>query len=316
PEYSFDVRSPYEYHLDIDRDKLSAIEASQVEVFHAMNEQNAYKVISDLHFNGSQEVFLSSQENLDTWKIVNQPFTIGDRSHKMNGVLSLTKAQAVSDIYKMNQQYQLVVAYNFMGEAAQSEKFQRNIIAGLREKVPVGFRIVSPFDLSSNSNEFNQYYLLVMLIIGIYFICAAFFESFILPLAVCVIIPVAYIGVFLSFYLFEVNYDDGGFATFILITCVASHLAMIVCADVIYTHSSQSVLLRFQKAVMSSASRLPIILVVTIALLFSFVHGGKNVVFWYTICVGTISGVFFSLLGILIVLPMILPERIRSWRMK
>ena len=37
------------------------------------------------------------------------------------------------------------------------------------------------------------------------------------PLAIIFVIPVSYIGVFLTFYWFRLNFDQGGFASFVLL---------------------------------------------------------------------------------------------------
>ena len=65
--------------------------------------------------------------------------------------------------------------------------------------------------------DYRQYLLLGVVIAIIFFITAILFNSLRQPLAIVFIIPVSYIGVFLTFYWFRLNFDQGGFASFVLL---------------------------------------------------------------------------------------------------
>lgn len=52
----------------------------------------------------------------------------------------------------------------------------------------------------------------------IYFVCAILFESLRRPLVIIAMIPISFIGVFLTFWLFELRFDQGGFASFVLLS--------------------------------------------------------------------------------------------------
>ena len=59
--------------------------------------------------------------------------------------------------------------------------------------------------------------LLLVVIAIIFFTTSILFNSLKQPLAIIFIIPVSYIGVFLTFYWFKLNFDQGGFASFVLL---------------------------------------------------------------------------------------------------
>lgn len=63
----------------------------------------------------------------------------------------------------------------------------------------------------------KQYRLLLIVIAIIFFITSILFNSLKQPLAIIFVIPVSYIGVFLTFYWFKLNFDQGGFASFVLL---------------------------------------------------------------------------------------------------
>lgn len=48
-------------------------------------------------------------------------------------------------------------------------------------------------------------------------ITSILFNSLKQPLAIIFVIPVSYIGVFLTFYCFKLNFDQGGFVSFVLL---------------------------------------------------------------------------------------------------
>ena len=52
----------------------------------------------------------------------------------------------------------------------------------------------------------------------IYFICAILFESLRLPLVIISLIPVSFIGTFLTYYFSGVEFGTGGFATLVLLS--------------------------------------------------------------------------------------------------
>ena len=70
---------------------------------------------------------------------------------------------------------------------------------------------------SWNKKDNKQYALLLIVIAIIFFTTAILFNSLKQPLAIIFIIPVSYIGVFLTFYWFKLNFDQGGFASFVLL---------------------------------------------------------------------------------------------------
>lgn len=61
---------------------------------------------------------------------------------------------------------------------------------------------------SWGKDDNSQYFLLVIVILIIFFISAILFNSLSQPLAILFVIPVSYIGVFLTFYLFGLNFDQ------------------------------------------------------------------------------------------------------------
>jgi len=142
-------------------------------------------------------------------------------------------------------------------------------------------------------------------------ICSVLLESLLQPLAVIFMIPISYIGVFLTFYLFHLNFDQGGFAAFVLLSGITVNSALYIIND--YNnlkflgigHNLPGLKL-YLKAF--NHKIFPILLTVfsTIMGLIPFLWKGQNEVFWPALAAGTIGGLVFSLIGLLFFLPMVM----------
>lgn len=141
-------------------------------------------------------------------------------------------------------------------------------------------------------------------------ICAIIFESFIQPIAIISLIPISFIGVFLTFYFFDINFDQGGYASIVLLSgnvvCAAIYI-MAEFNNLQKRHPKQNALVLYIKAF--NHKIVPIILTVmsTIVGLIPFLLFGQNEGFWFAMGAGTIGGLLFSLIGIMFYLPQFLP---------
>jgi multidrug efflux pump subunit AcrB len=121
------------------------------------------------------------------------------------------------------------------------------------------------------------------------------------------LIPVSFIGVFLTFYIFKFNFDQGGFASFILLSGVVVNSGLFIINDYnnLKLRKRQSLRL-YIKAY--NQKIIPVLLTIlsTIIGLIPFVWGGQYEVFWFAFAAGTIGGLIFSVLALLIYQPVFL----------
>ena len=84
--------------------------------------------------------------------------------------------------------------------------------------LPMGYAAKSENSYWSWGKDGGRQYLLLGVVIAIIFLLTGIlFNSLKQPLAIISVIPVSYIGVFLTFYVFRLNFDQGGFASFVLL---------------------------------------------------------------------------------------------------
>jgi multidrug efflux pump subunit AcrB len=127
------------------------------------------------------------------------------------------------------------------------------------------------------------------------------------------VIPASYIGVFLTFYLFRLNFDQGGFASFVLLCGITINASIYILNE--YNK------IRERKPLMSphraylkawNTKIMPVFLTVisTILGFIPFMIGADREAFWFPLAAGTIGGLLLSVLGVFLYLPVfVLPKR-------
>jgi len=153
--------------------------------------------------------------------------------------------------------------------------------------------------------------LIGLLIVGIFFICTVLFENFKQPVYIIVIIPISFIGLFLIFSLFDFYFDQGGYAAFVMLGGLAVNAGIFIINDLNNRSSGQ-----YNRNVLKSVAgkAIPILLTIlsTCFGLIPFLIEGQNEIFWFSLAIGTIGGLIFSMVGVFWVLPMLLWKKSSS----
>ena len=147
----------------------------------------------------------------------------------------------------------------------------------------------------------------------IFVICSILLESFTQPLAIISMIPISFIGVFLTFYLFDINFDQGGFASFILLSGLVVNAGLYIINDfnnLRKQYPGRDGFSLYLKAY--NQKIIPVILTIISSVLglTPFIWQGQNEVFWFAFAAGAIGGLVFSIVALWIYLPLFL--RLRS----
>ena len=143
----------------------------------------------------------------------------------------------------------------------------------------------------------EKYAWLILLVIAIIFvICAVHFNSLRLPLAIILMIPLSFVGLFLAFGVSDFTFDKGGFAAFVMLSGITVNAGIYLISEWL---SCCSYLHAFSRKIR------PISLTIlsTVLGLIPFLFDGPGEVFWFAFAVGTIAGLVFSVLALLLWLP-------------
>lgn len=261
--------------------------------------------------NGLERIKLNSRQSheYDIWALQYFPYSVSDKYYKIGELATVEKGQMPQRVAKENQQYRLCLQYEYIGSNEQGRKLQKRDIEAFKKELPMGYTVDSEGSNWYWGKRDNKQYLLLLVVIAIiFFISSILFNSLKQPLAIIFVIPVSYIGVFLTFYWFKLNFDQGGFASFVLLCGIT------VNASIYILNEFNSIRRRFPKisplrayVKAWNAKVMPIFLTVVSTILgfIPFMIGTDKESFWFPLAAGTIGGLIISLIGIFFLLPIL-----------
>lgn len=316
----------YEYILDIENQKL-ALQSLDNEYAYALLEKQNTLPRPDLYqlLRGEYipiKIIPKQTESFDIWQLKNQPFqTVRHRQDssrysagrhsatKFANMANIKKEKVISEIHKESQQYLRMVSFEYFGSSVFGEKFLDEKLKEMQSVFPLGY---SAKKMSYNwfmENAKKQYGLIGLVLVLIYIICAITFESLLQPLALILLIPFSFIGVFITFYAFDFNFDGGGYASFVLLSGTVVNAGIFIISE--YNHLKKLFphtpnLKLYIKAF--NHKIIPILLTVlsTVAGFIPFLIYGQTESFWFALGAGTIGGLLMSLFVIFAYLPLLL----------
>lgn len=294
-----------EYYLEIDKDAMARMGMTVSELFGAIRPAFGRDMHCGATPDGREAILLTSRQarQYDVWALMNRPFEANGKTFKLREMAMITKKSAPQKVAKENQQYRLCLQYEYIGSAYQGEKLLREDMEKFRERLPLGYSIETPRDSFRWSGESDSgYKLLLLVIVIIFFTTAILFNSLILPFAIILTIPVSFIGVFAIFYLTHTNFDQGGFASFVLLSGITVNAAIYLINE--FNGHRQHTLRAYVKSF--NAKILPITLTVLSTVLgfipFMIAIDGKEG-FWFPLAIGTIGGLAMSLVALTVFVP-------------
>lgn len=313
-EFSWYKDDYQEFEFNLNKRALAETGAFPIQLFRSLNSTMGQSVhAGEVSSNSGQEqIFLDSKQskNSDIWNLSHAPMNIGEKEVKLSHVAEIEKGQSPQNIYKDNQQYRLCIQYEYIGASEQGQKVLEEAVNSFKKQLPMGYTVEnkSGGNYYWGSDSGKQYGLLFLILVIIFFLSSILFNSLKQPFAILFVIPVSFIGIFLTFYLFKLNFDQGGFASFILLSglTVNANIYIIDEFNRIIKCRGISRCRAYVKA--WSVKMRPIMLTITSTVLgFSpFIIGSTKEAFWYPLAAGTIGGLIFSLIGIILFLPIFL----------
>mgnify|MGYP002313141024 CR=1 FL=1 len=303
-----------EYYIQYDYRKIAATGLHLNDYYHSL-EQQLFNQQLESYFNGKNRLGVSlvsaGSETFDLWKVQHNLVPVDSVRHtKLSDIGTIDKRRMGNEIYKHNQEYILTVAFDFIGPSELCVNEMDDQVDRLNMSVlPVGYKAEMGDFYWDSEEQKTQAWLIFLVIVIIYFLSAILFESVLKPLVIILMIPVSFIGVFLTFALGGFGFDQGGFAAFIMLSGIVVNAGIYLINE--FNILPQS-LVPFVDRYMKAYNRkiIPVLLTIcsTILGLIPFLYDGKNEVFWFSFAVGTMGGMVFSLIALLVYLPVFLPS--------
>lgn len=335
-------RPAMEFVLDYDFARMTLSGINPYSYYNALESLLYERTIGEYEYSGeSSPVVLRSSDidRYDLWHVLNSPIDVGGKTMTLSSVGGIEKKRTGLTIRKSNQSYELVVCYDFIGDWSQSRSLSERAVRYMNDEVlPVGFKAEVPGGGMFNTARRQYAWLLFLILAVMYVMLAMTFESFRYPLAVIFMIPVSFIGLFLAFGLSGFSFGQGGFAAFVMLSgivvnagiylvttyqtllrsrpagpaagCVADPSADSSVGPSVARAADSSVGLSVSrrirlwiKAYSRKINPITLTIVSTILGLLPFLSDGPEEVFWFDFAVGTISGMLFSIIAVIFLLP-------------
>ena len=290
-----------EFNLRYDFEALSGRGVSPYAYYSALQSPLYDASVLRLPYGGQYvnvRLVSSDKDALDLWHVDNSAVAVdGERKMKLSEVGSISKDRTGLPIQKQEQSYRITVRFNFIGSYQQAENVIKEAVDWMNGSVlPLGFH-ASDERSGWYYDHKEKYAWLILLVIAIIFvICAVHFNSLRFPLAIILMIPLSFVGLFLAFGLSDFTFDKGGFAAFVMLSGITVNAGIYLVSEWL---SCRSYLRAFGRKIR------PISLTVlsTVLGLIPFLFDGPGEVFWFAFAVGTIAGLLFSVLALLLWLP-------------
>lgn len=303
----------FAYKLNLDLDQMALRETNLSQSFGQVSQLALSKFPDFAHTIGGRYIPIRFESfesrNFDFWELQNSPLlNANNEVFKLNEIASIEQFRTEENIYKEQQEYLRRIEFQYAG----SDKFGNIHLDESLEKLagvlPTGFHFEKEEYRWNFSKEAAQSYFFLILLIGaiIYLLCSVLFESLTQAFIIISVIPISFIGVFLSFYFFDFNFDQGGMASFVIL----SGLTVNACIFILDEFNKQqrinpsAVIQNFCKAFYLKIFPILLTVISTVLGFIPFVVGGQDEVFWFALGVGTISGLLFSLIAIFLYLPL------------
>lgn len=253
----------------------------------------------------------SSRRIPDFWEFYKGALRITDkRIARIDHLGQLKRERVTNMINKENMEYTMVVEFDFIGSYGQKEYLVGRVIKKMSDELPIGYRLKQQTFFggrwSDKEKDNSQLYIIGLILLIIYGICAVVFESLRQPLLVLSMIPVSFIGVFLTFYLFDVPFGQGGYASLLLLSGLTVNSALYIINDLNGVRQKMSCTTTTNEYIRAFRQKIvPILLTIvsTVLSLVPFIFEGRQELFWYSIALGTMGGLIFSVVGLVFVLP-------------
>lgn len=260
--------------------------------------------------NMSADMYLksSAKDKFDLWHLQNAYLKVNGTDTKLSDCMQIERREAKNCIPKKNQEYVLRVAFNVLGSYTYTSKYIEKITKEFNAKMPVGYRCLNT-SYGWYEDDGTQYWLILLIVIIIYFICAILFESLRLPLVIISLIPVSFIGTFLTYYFSGVEFGTGGFASLVLLSGLTVNGGIYIINEYKNTYMRlgakklRDLIRLYVRAYNHKIIAVMLTILSTVLGLIPFFIDGDEEAFWFSFAVGSAGGLLFSVIAIVFIMP-------------
>lgn len=308
-----------EFYLDLDRESLIRTGTNLNRYLSYIREQlydseAPGKGVYDGHTYTPVRLVSSDKDYYDLWHIRNDMVMIDSMNIRLSDLGTITKQRTGLSIQRDNQEYAISVGYEFIGSYDLRNKLVNDLTKRFNERLPMGFRVGASNSYGWWTTQKQRTALIFVVVLVILMICASMFESFKVPLVIIMLIPVSMMGVFLAYPIFGVSFGDGGFAAMIMLCGITVNAGIYLTSEyrTIAAGTGQHGIKSYIKAFNRKIVPTMLTILSTVLGLIPFLFDGKSAQFWFSFAVGVMSGMLFSVIAIVLVMPVFFPLKPKS----
>lgn len=256
----------------------------------------------------ASEVYLTprTSTSFDLWHLENEQLQVDSSQILVPEMMSVKRREAKNVIPKQNQEYVLNVAFNVMGSYNYTAGYIEEVIKHYNQILPVGYRCENQ-NYWNPVNESTNYWLLALVAVIVFFLCAIQFESIRIPIVILSVVPVAMVGTFLTFCLSGMDFGSGGFASLVLLMGIVVNSGIYILSQYRQVCRMSGHRGGIRNYVCAYSHKIiPIFLTIasTIMGLIPFFLDGQEEPFWLSFATGVTGGLLFSIPALVFVMPL------------
>ena len=308
-----------EFYMDLDRERLIRTGTNLNRYLSYVREQlYDSRMPGDGLYDGHDytpvRLVSSDKDYYDLWHIRNDMVMIDSMNVRLSDLGTISKQRTGLSIERNNQQYAIRVGYEFIGSYDLRAKMERELIKRFNDRMPMGFSVGGGSYYGWWSPERQRTVLIVVVVLVIFMICASMFESFKVPLIIVLLIPVSFMGLFLAFPIFGVAAGQGGFAAMIMLCGITVNAGIYLTSEyrTIAAAKGEHGIRIYLKAFNRKIVPTMLTILSTVLGLIPFLIDGRQNPFWLSFAVGVMSGMLFSVIAIVLIMPVFFPLKAKS----
>ena len=251
----------------------------------------------------------SRAAQLDRWTLEHETQRMDRLLLSFPELVSIEKRKVATSIHKEDQQYLRKLEFEYTGSSRFGQQHLDTCLAQLRLEIPPGYWADEVERGWGKKDKRKQYWILLLVASMVFFICSILFNSLRQGFANLVLIPASFIGIFLTFYWGDFYFDQGGYASFLLVSGTVVNSLILLANDYNYFRKKQpnsNFISIYTKAFRQKIVPIWLTVISTVVGMMPFMVLGNKEVFWFSLSVGGAGGLLFSLVVIALFVPVVL----------
>ena len=217
--------------INVHRDRLAAHDLSVLELVGQVRRLLGVDTPFTMLIEGEQERVQLSYDDADNISFTDvAEMTIrnaGGEQIRLGSLIEIELGEVSRSITRENQKYTVHVNWEYLGTEQMRVKFIKDILAGI--ELPYGYEAEEATREFLTQEEEEELGMAVWLALAfIFFVLAALFESVSLPILVLVSVPMALVGVVVTFWLTQSTFDSSARIGLILLFGVVVNNAILL----------------------------------------------------------------------------------------